>query len=109
MRIMKPSEEKGVKIEVLNNVFVSPENIIQANGVYYAGTGFPPPAEDVIQILQLKMDTTNGHPADIAKILKVGYALEKWPTSEGEQAIYFGDNPNITNTVEFELIYIHQN
>ena len=106
---MKPSEEKGVRVEVLRNVFVSPENILQANGVYYAGTGITPPAEDVIQILQLKMDTTNGNPVDIAKILKVGYALEKWPTSEGEQAIYFGDNPNITNTVEFELIYIYQN
>ena len=108
MRIMKPSEDKGLRIEALNNVFVSPDNITQGNGVYYAGTGFPPPAEDVIQILQLKMDAANGNAADIAKILKVGYALEKWPTSEGEQAIYFGDNPNITSTVEFEIIYIHQ-
>ena len=108
MRKMVPSEEKRVRVEVVSNVYVSPENIIQANGVYYAGTGFPPPAEDIVQILQLKMDTTNGHPVDIAKILKVGYALEKWPTSEGEQAIYFGDNPNITNTVEFEIIYIYQ-
>lgn len=105
---MVPSEEKGVRVEVVKNVYVSPDSITQANGVYYAGTGFTPPAEDIVQILQLKMDTVNGHPADIAKILKVGYALEKWPTSEAEQAIYFGDNPNITNTVEFELIYIHQ-
>lgn len=108
MRIMKPSEEKGVRIEVIKDVSVSPDNITQADGVYYAGTGLTPPAEDVVQILELKMDVVNGYPADIAKILKVGYALEKWPTSEGEQVIYFGDNPNITNTVEFELIYIYQ-
>lgn len=109
MRKMVPSEEKGVRVEVVKNVVIHPSNITQVNGVYYAGTGFTPPAQDIVQILQLKMDTVNGHSADIAKILKVGYALEKWPTSENEQAIYFGDNPNITNSVEFELIYIYQN
>lgn len=108
MRIMKPSEEKSLRVELVKNIFVSQENIAIKNGVYYAGTGFPPPAEDIIQILQLKMDLNGGSPENIAKVLKVGYALEKWPTTEGEQAIFFGDNPNLTSIVEFELIYIYQ-
>ena len=107
MRKMVPSEEKGLKAELIKNIYVSQENITLKNGVYYAGTGVTPPAEDVIQILQLKMDLNGGSPENIAKVLKVGYALEKWPTTEGEQAIFFGDNPNLTNYVEFELIYIY--
>lgn len=108
MRIMKPSEEKSLRVKVEKYIFVSQDNIAVKNGVYYASTGFTPPAEDIVQILQLKMDLNGGSPENIAKVLKVGYALEKWPTSEGEQAIFFGDNPNLTGTVEFELIYIYQ-
>ena len=106
---MKPSEEKGVKIERFT-VTIVPDNIIQygSTDVYYAGTGYTPPGEDVIQLISLKMDRLGGSVGEIANVLKVGYALEKWPTEENEQTIWFGANPNITTSVDFEIIYIYQ-
>ena len=110
MRKMVPSEEKGVRIERFT-ITIIPENITQygATTVYYASTGYTPPEESAIQFINLKMDSLTGTVGDIANILKVGYTLEKWPTAENEQVIWFGANPNITNSVDFEIIYIHQN
>ena len=110
MRIMKPSEEKGLRIERLI-ITIIPENITQygATSVYYASTGCTPPEESAIQFINLKMDSLSGSVEDIASVLKVGYTLEKWPTEENEQVIWFGANPNITTPIDFEIIYIHQN
>ena len=110
MRIMKPSEEKGLRIERFI-ITIIPENIAQygATSVYYASTGYTPPEESAIQFINLKMDVLAGSVEDIASVLKVGYTLEKWPTEENKQVIWFGANPNITSSVDFEIIYIHQN
>ena len=109
MRIMTPSEQKPLRIERFT-ITIVPENITQygATSVYFAGTGYTPPGEDVIQLIDLKMDSLGGTVEDIANVLKVGYALEKWPTEENEQVIWFGANPNITTSVDFEIIYIFQ-
>ena len=110
MRKMVPSEEKGLRLERLI-ITIIPENITQygATSVYYASTGYTPPEESAIQFINLKMDSLRGNVEDIANVLKVGYTLEKWPTAENEQVIWFGANPNITASVDFEVIYIHQN
>ena len=110
MRIMKPSEEKGLRIERFI-ITITPENIAQygESTVYYATTGYTPPEESVIQFINLKMDSLGGTVEDIANVLKVGYALEKWPTEQNKQTIWFGANPNITTSVDFEIIYVHQN
>ena len=109
MRKMVPSEQKGLSIERFT-ITIIPENIAQygASSVYYASTGYTPPEESAIQFINLKMDSLTGNVEDIASVLKVGYTLEKWPTAENEQVIWFGANPNITNSVDFEIIYIHQ-
>ena len=108
MRIMKPSEEKGLRIERFN-VPILPSSIATTpDGQYYVGTGLPVPPQDTIQLINLKMDVNGGVPSEIAKVLNVGYTLEVWPTSENEQAIWFGANPNIEYEVDFEIIYIYQ-
>ena len=110
MRKMVPSEQKDLRIERFT-VTIIPEIITQygATSVYYASTGCTPPEESAIQFINLKMDSLGGTVEDIASVLKVGYTLEKWPTAENEQVIWFGANPNITNSVDFEIIYIYQN
>ena len=107
---MVPSEEKGLRIERFI-ITIIPENITQygATSVYYASTGATPPEESAIQFINLKMDRIDGSVEDIASVLKVGYTLEKWPTEENEQVIWFGANPNITTSLDFEIIYLHQN
>ena len=110
MRKMVPSEEKGLRIERFI-ITIVPENIAQygATSVSYASTGSTPPEETAIQFINLKMDSVAGTVEDIASVLKVGYTLEKWPTEENKQVIWFGANPNITTSVDFEIIYVHQN